>query len=239
MVCPAKLIAKRSIVGLVSVAQIIRTEGLEARDGQDDGGRKRGMLSGSAKRVKAMSDPNRARILQYLTEAGVKAASEISNELLLPLNSVSYHCNRLADFECIELVKTEIIRGGCKKYWRAIETDYISGPDWQDMDDWRKPGALMGMMSWIIRDFDHALAADTFGDDGRWHIMRNPLRSVDQQGLDELLKAHMDLYQRSNQIQREAAERLRESDQESIRVTSASQCFRVETFGGRDKSAKD
>jgi len=197
------------------------------------------MWTASGKRAKAMADPNRARILQHLVEEGVKAASELSNELLLPLNSVSYHCRKLAEFDCIELVKTEIVRGGCKKYWRAIDTDFVSGPDWQEMDDWRKPGALMGMMSWIIGDFDHALAADTFGDDGRWHIMRNPLRSVDQQGLDDLLKAHMDLYQRSNQIQREAAERLRESDEESIRVTSASQCFRVETFGGRDKSAKD
>jgi hypothetical protein len=180
-----------------------------------------------------MADPNRARILQHLVEGGVKAASEISNELLLPLNSVSYHCNKLAEFDCIELVRTEVVRGGCKKYWRAIDTDFISGPDWQEMKDERKPGALMGMMSWVVGDFEHALSEETFGDDGRWHLMRNALRSVDQQGLDDLLAAHMELFHRSNEIQKEAAERLRKSGEDPIKVTSSSQCYRVATFGGR------
>ncbi|MBS1843207.1 MAG: helix-turn-helix domain-containing protein [Actinobacteria bacterium] len=184
-----------------------------------------------------MADPNRARILQHLVEEGVKAASEISNELLLPLNSVSYHCNKLADFDCIELVKTEIVRGGAKKYWRAVDIDFVSGADWQGMEDWRKPGALIGMMAWPVRDFDHALEADTFGDDGRWHLVRNPLRAIDQQALDDLLAAHMELYHRSNEIQREATERLRESHETPIRVSSSSQCFRVESFSGRPPMA--
>jgi hypothetical protein len=191
------------------------------------------LWTASRRRGKAMADPNRVRILQHIVEEGVKAASEISNELLLPLNSVSYHCNKLAEYDCIELVRMEVIRGGAKKYWRAIDTDFVSGPDWQEMEDWRKPGALMGMFSWVAGDFDHALDADTFGDDGRWHLMRNALKSVDQQGLDDLLAAHMALFDRSNEIQKEAAERLRQTGEESIRVTSASQCFRVETFSGR------
>jgi len=196
-------------------------------------GKQRLMWTASGKRAKAMADPTRARILQHVVEEGVKAASEISNELLLPLNTVSYHCNKLARFDCIELVKTEIVRGGVKKYWRAVDTDFISGPDWQEMTSDRKPGALMGMMSWVLGDFEHALADDTFGDDGRWHLMRNALRSVDQQGLDDLLAVHMELYHRSNEIQREASERLRETGEEAIKVTSSSQCYRVARFGGR------
>jgi DNA-binding transcriptional ArsR family regulator len=199
-------------------------------------GRKRAMFPPSAKRAKAMSDPKRALILQYLTEAGVKAASELSNELLLPLNSVSYHCNKLAEFDCVELVKTEVVRGGEKKYWRAIEVGYISGKDWVEMEDGRKQGALVSLIAPVISDFDHALSAGTFGDDGRWHAMRNPLKAIDEQGLDDLIQAHQALFDRSNEIQREAAERLHGSSEEApVRVSSSSQCFRVETFGGRDK----
>jgi hypothetical protein len=204
-----------------------------AEEQREAGKRKRMMWAASGKRAKAMADPNRARILQQLVEAGPKAATELANELRLPLNSVSYHCHKLVEFDCIELVKTEIVRGGEKKYWRAIDIDFVSGEDWQQMEDWRKPGALLGMMSWPIRDFEHALESGTFGDDGRWHLMRNALRAVDQQALDDLLEAHMDLFHRSNQIQAEAAERMRESGEEPIRVSSASQCFRVLTFGGR------
>jgi hypothetical protein len=190
------------------------------------------MWTASGKRAKAMADPKRARILQHLIEEGVRAPSEISNELLLPLNAVSYHCKKLEEFDCVELVKTEIVRGSCKHYWRATATDWVTGDDWDEMDDSRKPGALLGMMSWVVGDFDHALEADTF-DDGCWHIIRNPLKAVDRQALDDLLKAHMDLYERSVEIQREASERLQASNEESIRISSSSQCFRVETFGGR------
>ena len=94
----------------------------------------------------------------------------------------------------------------------------------------------MGMMSWVIGDFEHALSEETFGDDGRWHLMRNALRSVDQQGLDDLLAAHMEPYHRSNEIQKEAAERLCRSGEGSIKVTSSSQCYRVATFSGRTAS---
>jgi DNA-binding transcriptional ArsR family regulator len=193
------------------------------------------MWTASEKRAKAMADEKRAQILQHLVEEGVKAASEISNELRLPLNSVSYHCGKLVEFDCIEAVRTEVVRGGNKTYYRAIDIDFVSGPDWQGMEDARKPGALLGMMAWPIRDFDHAMEHDTFGDDGRWHIMRNPLKAVDQQALDDLLEAHMELYQRSVEIQREAAERLKESGEAPIRVSSSSQCFRVESFGKREK----
>jgi hypothetical protein len=182
-----------------------------------------------------MADPNRIRILQHILEEGVKAASEVANELGLPLNSVSYHCGKLLAYECIELVRVEIVRGGAKKYYRAIEQDYISAPNWEDMEDWRKPGALTGIMALIIGDFDHALEADTFGDDGRWHLMRNPLRSVDQRALDDLLEAHMDLYERSIEIQREAAERLANCDEQPISVASSSECFRVAAFRGRKR----
>lgn len=190
------------------------------------------MWTASGKRAKAMADPKRARILQHLIEEGVKAPSEIANELLLPLNAVSYHCKKLEDFDCVELVKTENVRGSCKHYWRATDIDWVSDEDWEGMEDSRKPGALLGMMSWVVGDFDHALEADTF-DDGRWHIIRNPLRAVDQQALDDLMKAHMELYERSVEIQREASERLQTSGEESIRISSSSQCFRVESFSGR------
>lgn len=197
------------------------------------GTRDKALLSASTRRAKAMADPKRASILRHLVETGVKAASEISIELGIPLNQCSYHVGKLAEFECIELVKTEIVRGAEKSYWRAIEIHYVSTPDWQNMEEWRKPSALHDCMTPVVGDFNHALDAGTFGDDGRWHLMRNPLKSVDQQGFDDLLALHMELFERSNEIQREAAERLRESGEESISVTSSSQCFEVHNFAGR------
>jgi len=72
------------------------------------------------------------------------------------------------------------------------------------------------------------------GDDGRWWLVRNALKSVDQQALDDLLKLHEHLFEKSNEIQREAAERLRQSGEDPIRIMSASQCFEVDRFSNRE-----
>jgi hypothetical protein len=197
-----------------------------------------GPLDAATKRAKVMADPLRVEILQHILEFGCKAPSEVANELNEPVNKVSYHCRKLVEYGYFEVAREEPgLRGSTKTFFCAIEQDFIGESDWEEMDDSRKPGALNSIFALVIGDFDHALEADTFGDDGRWHLMRNPMRSVDQQGLDDLLKAHMDLYNRTVEIQREAAERLAASGEEPVAVASSSECFRVAAFRGR-KSGK-
>ena len=49
----------------------------------------------------------------------VASPSELADELGEPLGNVSYHMRRLAELECIELVRTTPVRGALEHHYRA------------------------------------------------------------------------------------------------------------------------
>jgi hypothetical protein len=82
----------------------------------------------------------------------------------------------------------------------------------------------------IVDDFSDAVKDGIPGEDGQWHITRTPIHAVDSQGLDELLAAHMELYERVNAIHSASRERMADSDEAPIKVSSNQACFKVRSF---------
>jgi DNA-binding transcriptional ArsR family regulator len=189
-----------------------------------------GELGASELRLRAMSHPVRRAMLRHYIETGPIAPVEVANAIGIDLSKASYHSRILLELGCLELVRTEQVRGSTKHYYRATERHLIETPQWSEIPDELREGTLIDTMQPIIDDFTGAVRAQTFGDDGRFHITRTPIRALDQEGLDELLAAHMKLFEEASEIERRAAERMSASGEDSISVSTAQTCFVVDSF---------
>src|SRR5690349_13775343 len=94
-----------------------------------------------ARIAKALAHPLRARILQRLGER-VSSPGDLADELGEPLGVVSYHVRMLRDYDCIELVRTEPVRGALQHFYKAIARPTL------DEDQWRTlPASLRGELA--------------------------------------------------------------------------------------------
>jgi DNA-binding transcriptional ArsR family regulator len=100
-----------------------------------------------ARIAKALAHPLRARILERLGER-VATPAELATELEAPLGVVSYHVRMLRNYDCIELVRTEPVRGALQHYYRATTRVPAAEQGWQapEMDD-EGMRALFGALS--------------------------------------------------------------------------------------------
>ncbi|ADB49479.1 ArsR/SmtB family transcription factor [Conexibacter woesei] len=72
-----------------------------------------------ARVVKALSHPTRVRILDLLQERELASPVELSQELGVPLGTVSYHVRRLEQLGFIELASRTQRRGAIEHHYRA------------------------------------------------------------------------------------------------------------------------
>ena len=70
-----------------------------------------------ARIAKALAHPLRARILQRLGER-TASPGDLAVELNAPLGVVSYHVRMLRDYNCVELVRTEPVRGALQHFYK-------------------------------------------------------------------------------------------------------------------------
>jgi hypothetical protein len=194
------------------------------------GRRRKQRLDASAARIKAMSNPLRARIFQHFIEHGVKAPVEVHHELRIELHKASYHCRKLQEFGFLELVRTEAVRGSVKHYLRATERQYIDAPEWEDLDPLAKESHLALSFQSIVSDVQKAVSDQTIGRDGDFWVTRIPVRSLDDEGFAELLAAHRALFDETYEIERRSAERLAESGGTATPVSTGQTCFRMKSF---------
>jgi DNA-binding MarR family transcriptional regulator len=183
------------------------------------------------KRLKAMTHPLRRSILRAIIEWGRPVSpKEVADGLRTDLKSVSYHCRELVKYGCIEKVRTEQVRGAVKSFYVATDRHLIDDEEWNDLPHELREGALADFMEPIVSDFTRAAKDGILGEDSLWHITRTPIHALDAQGLEDLLAAHRELYDRVGDIHAESLERLRASEEEPIMVSSNQACFKVRNF---------
>jgi hypothetical protein len=182
-------------------------------------------------RLKVMSHPLRRAILRFMIEWGKPVSPvEIGRGLDVDLKLVSYHCRELVKFDCIEKVGVEQVRGALKSFYVPTDRHLIDDDEWADLDPSLREGALIDFMEPMVRDFTDAVKDGILGEDALWHITRTPVHAIDQQGLEELLAAHRELYERVAVLQAESLERMGESGEEPVMVSTSQACFKVRTF---------
>src|SRR6478672_12241739 len=95
-----------------------------------------------ARIAKALAHPLRARILQRLGER-VSSPGDLAIELGAPLGVVSYHVRMLRDYDCVELVRTEPVRGALQHFYRATARPNLDEGQWRTLPTTLR-GELMG-----------------------------------------------------------------------------------------------
>ncbi|MGN6587831.1 MAG: helix-turn-helix domain-containing protein, partial [Solirubrobacterales bacterium] len=142
----------------------------------------------SENRIKAMSHPLRAEILNILGDRTASPA-EMARELDEELSNVSYHVKQLVEFECAEMVRTRPVRGALEHFYRATERHLIETDEWEDLDPVIAEDILCEVQQKMLDDFVASVRANVIGADKDFHLTRTPL-VLDAEGLQEALEAH-------------------------------------------------
>ncbi|HEY6890143.1 MAG TPA: helix-turn-helix domain-containing protein [Solirubrobacter sp.] len=165
--------------------------------------RPRGETS-EARIAKALAHPLRAQILQRLGER-VASPGDLAQELGAPLGVVSYHVRMLRDYDCIELVRTEPVRGALQHFYRAIARPDVDQAPWRTLPASLRDGELGETLHAIVSDLAAAADAGSL-EDPEVVLTRTPLE-LDARGLKKLNALLAKTQERALAIAAESAER--------------------------------
>jgi DNA-binding transcriptional ArsR family regulator len=157
-----------------------------------------------ARIAKALAHPLRARILQRLGER-VASPGDLAVELDAPLGVVSYHVRMLRDYDCVELVRTEPVRGALQHFYKATARPNLGDAQWRTLPTTLR-GELLGETIQSLVD-DLAASADAGRlDDPAVVLKRTPLE-LDERGFKKLNKLLAKTHEQALAIAAESAER--------------------------------
>jgi DNA-binding transcriptional ArsR family regulator len=136
----------------------------------------------------AMSHPTRVRVMSVLTERPA-SPRQLAAAIEEPLNNVTYHVKQLRDLGCIELVRTDQVRGGrvVEHFYRPCRRAYFDEAAWDTLNEKERIGVVGEIMKMISRDIAIAMAAGTFFEGGDTHTSRSVLH-LDDEGWREVIK---------------------------------------------------
>ncbi|HET8815764.1 MAG TPA: winged helix-turn-helix domain-containing protein [Solirubrobacterales bacterium] len=177
--------------------------------------------------AKALAHPLRVRILSSLHN-GISSPNQLAQELGEPLGNVSYHVKTLLEYDCVELVKTEPRRGAVEHFYRATDRAFLSDSDWAKIPASARKGISGALLESIGRSATEAMAAGTIEARSDSHLTETPLQ-LDKKGWSDLNKVLADAVVKAGTIQKEAAKRLADKDEEAISTKLAVMHFEVPT----------
>lgn len=161
--------------------------------------------------VKALSHPLRVQILRLLEDRDMSPV-EISGQLGLPVNRVSYHMRQLARFDLIKLAKTTPRRGAVEHHYRLQARPRISDKAWGQVPEIVKQ-AMTGAAVEQILAHVHANAVSGGFDRSDAHLSRSDV-TLDARGWKEASEALTRTLKRLDQIHANSAQRLKKSNHE-------------------------
>jgi DNA-binding transcriptional ArsR family regulator len=166
-----------------------------------------------------MSHPTRVHTMAVLTER-TASPREIAKAIDERLNNVTYHINQLRKLGCVELVRTERVRGGrvLEHFYRAAQRLYFDEEAWAALTEKERIGITGMSLRMISEDINAAMAAGTiFHEGGDGHMSRTPM-VLDAEGWEEVLEvldqAGLGLFE----VEERVAERVAEGAQADIRA---------------------
>jgi DNA-binding transcriptional ArsR family regulator len=178
----------------------------------------------------AMSHPTRVHAMSVLRE---RAASprQVAKEIGEPLNNVTYHINQLRKLGCVELVRTERVRGGrvLEHFYRATQRLYFDEEAWLALTEKERLDLTSVSLRMISQDVTSAMAEGTiFGEDNS-HLSRAAM-VVDREGWQELT----DLLERTTtelfKIEGQVAERTADGPPADLHARFELMQFRAPAF---------
>jgi DNA-binding transcriptional ArsR family regulator len=166
-------------------------------------GRPEGETS-EARIAKALAHPLRAQILQRLGER-VSSPGDLADELGAPLGVVSYHVRMLRDYNCVELVRTEPVRGALQHFYKATARPNLDDAQWRTLPSQLRGELSNGTLTSLVEDLAAAADADKLTDP-EVVLTRTPIE-LDDKAWKKLNKLLAKTHEQALAIAAESAQR--------------------------------
>jgi hypothetical protein len=157
--------------------------------------------------LSAMSHPTSFHTMSILLER-TASPRQVAEEIGERLNNVTYHLNQLRKLGCVELVRTEAVRGGrvVEHFYRATQRLYIDDAAWQSLGEKEHFNIAAVTLRMISQDITNSMCAGTFFAGGHAHLTRSPM-TVDEEGWREVTGVIEGALEELFQVEARVAER--------------------------------
>jgi hypothetical protein len=133
---------------------------------------------------------------------------QVAEEIGERLNNVTYHLSQLQKLGCVELVRTERVRGGrvLEHFYRATRRLYIDEAAWEMLSEKVHFDLAAVTLRMISQDITNSMVAGTFFAGGHAHLTRSPM-VVDEEGWREITDVIEGTLEQLFQVEARVAER--------------------------------
>lgn len=178
--------------------------------------------------------PVKIQALTILTER-TASPKEIAEELGLTKAKAGYcsfHVKELVKLGLVALDRTEPRRGASEHFYRAVMPLIVSTEDANRMSLEERLLFTCWILACVSHDFARAVESGAIDERIDRHLTRIPML-LDEQGYQDLYQEHERLFERTQEIQAEAQERLAESGEEPMPTSAIVASFPLPPNGPR------
>lgn len=156
--------------------------------------------------ARAMSHPLRAKLLAMLNTHPA-SSSELKDQLEdVELSNVSYHVSKLREWDLIEAVGKEHVRGALKTTYRGTTKMQLDNDAWLKMSEEAKDGISVEAVKEVLERANCAIKAGTFDKRPDRNVI-TVIPDLDERGWKEVANAVLGTWTEINDIAAEVANR--------------------------------
>jgi DNA-binding transcriptional ArsR family regulator len=184
-----------------------------------------------------VAHPTRARAFLILAERTASPA-EIAKEIGKDVGHVGYHVRKLQSLGLIELVDEKPVRGAVEHFYRAIERPMVTEEEFVGQSIEEREVFTRAVLQLHVADIARAMDEHTFDARSKRVLSRIPML-VDEEGFAELGDLHMEVWERTLEIQAKSAGRMTGSGEEGIATVSTTMFFETPERRAAERAAAE
>lgn len=170
-----------------------------------------------------VAHPTRVRCFMILAERTASPV-EIAQQIGKDVGHVGYHVRKLQQLDLIELVDERPVRGAVEHFYRAIERPVLLQEEFAKQSVEEREVFTRYVLQCHVSDIARAMDEHTFDARSNRALIRMPML-LDEEGFQEMSDMHVEIYERTLEIQAKSNERLTRSAEEGIPTMSATMFF--------------
>jgi DNA-binding transcriptional ArsR family regulator len=182
-----------------------------------------------------VAHPTRARAFLILAERTASPA-EIAKEIGKDVGHVGYHVRKLQQLDLIELVDEKPVRGAVEHFYRAIERPVVTEEEFAGQSIEEREVFTRAILQLHVADVARAMDEHTFDARDNRAIIRTPML-VDEEGFAELAELHVEMYERTLEVQAKSLGRMTGGSEEAIPTVSTSMLFETAQRSAVERAA--
>jgi DNA-binding transcriptional ArsR family regulator len=182
-----------------------------------------------------VAHPTRVRCFSILAERTASPV-EIAQEINKDVGHVGYHVRKLQQLDLIELVDERPVRGAVEHFYRAIERPVVREEAFAEQSLDEREVFTRYILQLHVADIARAMDEHTFDARANRAAIRTPML-VDEEGFRELADLHVEMYERTLEVQAKSTERRTKSDEDGIPAISTTMLFETPEADRRAKQS--